>query len=1122
MKKLLTLFLIGVLLLPVFCSCNRDSDSSSDPIALDGFSFVIVPNDTVFTAKQINSIPDGDNITVFTRDYTVNGTPAFTLDFETEGRTALSVRLSYTDSFGYEFDIVEMSENHSEITIPVNGFAVSIPNGLLDGLRVNVGQIVEVEGYFDAVPTFEQVVLANLSPVGKGSIAFRRISLVDPVSDVSGDKIVFLSAERDADVSYPENSVVAILEQTTSTGYSVVSVGGTELLDVAKAAFVFCGAYNIAYASKYVLAGEKFMVNNLDAANSLTDQSAIVIGDTCFEIPDSHKNSDTLFEDGVYVYDGNFDGVVTPGCDSARIDITLVDDIVVTISEPGGRSFIPSANGFTFVFVGEDNVAAAETLGVGDTPELLLISKVELPDRFVRIGDTVIEVSLIDGYRQPEGVAVVYTPAFGATTGTNSYGVEIAIKDDKVIEVELSTGDMEIPEGGYVLSVHKDHPEYRDACLVSEGESVTISLANNDFSVTTLEYNAVNAVRGENMLVIYANRASTGTNVYGYEIVVDADGKMESDSYSGNAIIPAGGFVLSGHGTSKEALEELYIKGATVLFDEDDKTITIIKKPDLNIVSAESELAAAIESFDAAKDALLNIDYDLYDERVAIAADMLAEAKQAFNEYDYSRAIALALSVRETASHISYAIIDSHYAENRAVWYRASETSDDQVRATVEKMVSLNVNAIYIETWYNGTCIGLIDVENVTHTPVHGDYDALEAFVRICHEYGIEVHAWVENFFAGTFDGNHTPSNPIITEWSDKLLLDSMGNDYYFYQDNHWFAFLNPYDRDCRDLVLEVYRQLIENYDIDGLHLDYIRFPELNYQLYDYGYNADIIAAFAKETGYKSDPHNFVSGTKEHTAWVKFRQDIITSFVEEVYDLVNELEPDLWLSAATYPDVPNVVNTIFQDVRAWVNNGWMDEVHSMSYGADNVYVSNNAAMYVDICKGKAFYSTGIQAFGETAKLNFAHQLTEVIGVGADGVSIFSLGSITPDTYQYEITEGAFRTPSVQVYRWSETVAAQLSYLLDRIDNTASLVTLLDKSAYDAFVSKANELIEEANGVDVDTAANAVLTQYAKDTIAALADLDALLKTAYGDDNKYSSDIDRLVYWLNLSLYRINN
>lgn len=43
------------------------------------------------------------------------------------------------------------------------------------------------------------------------------------------------------------------------------------------------------------------------------------------------------------------------------------------------------------------------------------------------------------------------------------------------------------------------------------------------------------------------------------------------------------------------------------------------------------------------------------------------------------------------------------------------------------------------------------DIELISHnTGVHGDYDVLEGFIRIGHEYGLEIHAWVENFFVGT------------------------------------------------------------------------------------------------------------------------------------------------------------------------------------------------------------------------------------------------------------------------------------------------------------------------------------------------------------------------------------
>ncbi|WP_445258827.1 PKD domain-containing protein [Nocardioides aurantiacus] len=63
---------------------------------------------------------------------------------------------------------------------------------------------------------------------------------------------------------------------------------------------------------------------------------------------------------------------------------------------------------------------------------------------------------VVDGTNSYRGtnMLVYYTPARGATTGTNVFGTEVAVVGGKVTKVEVSVGNMAIPRDGYVLSGH--------------------------------------------------------------------------------------------------------------------------------------------------------------------------------------------------------------------------------------------------------------------------------------------------------------------------------------------------------------------------------------------------------------------------------------------------------------------------------------------------------------------------------------------------------------------------------------------------------------------------------------------------------------------------------------------
>ncbi len=1099
------------MLLPFAASC--DTAEVTEKIYL---SEPLVTNigGTDFSAKLINSEPDEGEVAIYTRNYKVDGKYSVIVGKEQKERTAVSIRETIFSDGRVEFDVVGRTENFSEAYIPYNGYVLSIPNEMLEGIRCNVGQLVKTNGFELLTLDYERTDLANFSPLDLNFTSSRRISMKNPVNEIEDDKIYFVSSDFTGELPITKANKTVALEKLTTFSYLIKSASSATDLKTPEncdAYMVFTGEYNIAYADFYLKEGEKIMLSSIDKANSYSDLPSLVVDGKTYAFGDELTNVDKIEKDGVYFFDHRAMQKVTPETSLQRKDVVYADGMVVSVGKENARSLIPSGNGFVFSFVGEENCKAVENIEIGNELELNLVEYKAYPQKYVKIGEDIFEIDFLDGYRQPETVCVLYTEAFGKTTGTNQYGTEIAVSNGKVTAVEIGKGNMEIPEDGYVLSIHKDNAMYSKAMSVQTGSDVSISLSGNDYSVTSLDVTGVNIGRTADSLIIYRNSPSTQTNIYGYEICVDADGFAISASTQGDSTIPQGGFVVSGHGVNKDALSEAYTIGEKIIVNKSNTKVYIIKTPDLRLVSAQAALDEVESIYEEAKKNYADLDYKAIDERLEQMRPMFDEAKAMFDSYDYVYAAAYANSIIDTCKELKYAAIESKGVQNRAVWYRSNEKSDDEVRATVEKMKSMNINAIYIETWYDGFCIGKIDVEGVEHQKANGDYDALEGFVRICHENGIEVHAWVEDFFAGHLLADKTYSNNLLPMYKDKILLDSQGNGYWDYTNDYGFVFLNPYDRDCRDLVLSVYKELITKYDIDGIHLDYIRFPEFNQGKYDYGYNEDIIEAFAKKTGVKADPRTFAANSKEKELWIEFRRNIITSFVKEVYDLVRSTRPEVWLSAATYPIQADSRNTIFQDAATWCDNGWMDEIFSMSYGADNAYVRDNVKTNANMTNGKCFYSAGLQAFADTDPTDFAFQMTEAEQVGADGVALFSLGSITPKNYQHQIENGAFRAPSVQCDKGLESYIAQMDYISAKVNNILPICGSFsdgnEKELLDIIASLKDEA-KELKGTVKE------LRNLVKDTESKIAEINNIY--GEGDDVKaIIGDIEDTVYWTTL-------
>lgn len=341
---------------------------------------------------------------------------------------------------------------------------------------------------------------------------------------------------------------------------------------------------------------------------------------------------------------------------------------------------------------------------------------------------------------------------------------------------------------------------------------------------------------------------------------------------------------------------------------------------------------------------------------------------------------------------------ESHYNqrkpfEKRAIWHRPYERTEQEVLQTIQQISDLNLNIIHLETWYSGHFVGHSNNPLVRST--NREFDVLEAFCRLGHKAGIEIHAWVENFFIGTEPDLYDSDNPLTQYFMEKILINKKGEKYCDTV-NGKFIFLNPADRECRDFVIDFYKEMIEKYDIDGLHLDYIRFPEPNGEN-DFGYNENIVRGFKDRLERDVDIYNL--NYAENKEWNKYRQEIINSFVEEVYRTVKSIRKEIWVSCACFADLESAPERIYQDVKSWVDGGYIDEVVSMSYTIDHRYIEGNTKIFNELCGEKVFYSVGISLLGYLPGYELEKQIFAAQNTNTKGVVFFSYAKFKFDNYK---------------------------------------------------------------------------------------------------------------------------
>ncbi|MEG2118396.1 MAG: family 10 glycosylhydrolase, partial [Clostridia bacterium] len=339
----------------------------------------------------------------------------------------------------------------------------------------------------------------------------------------------------------------------------------------------------------------------------------------------------------------------------------------------------------------------------------------------------------------------------------------------------------------------------------------------------------------------------------------------------------------------------------------------------------------------------------------------------------------------------------------------------------------------------------------------------------------------------------------------------------------------DPYTKFSRDLVLNLYKEMLQKYKIDGLHLDYIRFSEPNPNGNDFGYNDDIIKGFQSKYKTSIDPHIITATHPLWKDWCKFREEIINSFVKEVYDMVQDVNPEIHISSACYPEFQKMPVWNFQNYRDWVDKGYMDEIFSMSYGADVAYPVNNAKDFINAIGGRCFYSIGVCAFDKTQSDILLQQMFQAKQAGASGENAFSWGSLIIHKYNYydALKSGLYSKPSVQLYKYSKTVSAGMQRLISDLSEIYEYLAPEYKNAYSEIKSRADEILKNANSFEVDNATADQKRAYCKSASKQLLDFNEYIKneskiTNDNLKNALTSDITVLINALKTSIVRLEH
>lgn len=397
--------------------------------------------------------------------------------------------------------------------------------------------------------------------------------------------------------------------------------------------------------------------------------------------------------------------------------------------------------------------------------------------------------------------------------------------------------------------------------------------------------------------------------------------------------------------------------------------------------------------------------------------------------------------------------------EYRAFWvdtFNSHFGARADVTRILDAALASNANAVFVQVrrrgdaWYLDAKEPLPDVEGFGEPDASGrpTYDPLRDLITQAHSLGIEVHAFT--IVGSVWRDDRPPSQPShvfnqhiwdaaanapyrdARQWATRALPHKARGTSWDGQrfGREWYIDLGHPDAEA--YTVDVLTHLVARYELDGIHLDRIRYPEspLDKGGANVGYNAVSVARFRKRYGDTASYDADGQPRSTDRLWSQWRRDQVTAFLRRLYINVKAVRPSIRVSAATicYGQGPNASggfhhtdawSYVFQDWKGWAEEGLLDVLAPMDYKREAVKAQ--AAQFDDWSRFTAATArdngrlgvVGIGAYLNTA-LHSVRQIRRATGSGADGVIFFSLGGVTrsgdADAYFAVLRDGAFSRP----------------------------------------------------------------------------------------------------------------
>jgi uncharacterized lipoprotein YddW (UPF0748 family) len=358
-------------------------------------------------------------------------------------------------------------------------------------------------------------------------------------------------------------------------------------------------------------------------------------------------------------------------------------------------------------------------------------------------------------------------------------------------------------------------------------------------------------------------------------------------------------------------------------------------------------------------------------------------------------------------------------APRRALWVLAEgarRVLDDPQRipGLIADAKALGATDLFVQVYRGGRAwydSALADATPWRRARDASGVDPLAQLLEQAGAAGLRVHAWVN-----VLSLSQNPRAPIVAQLGrDAVLVDRRGRslldypafevpppDRTYYRMGTPGVYLDPGAPGVAEWLVALFGELVTRYPaLSGLHLDYIRYPDVLPFVpgsrfgvgLDFGYGAPSRERFVQETGKRAP---FRDSIVNADAWDDWRRERVTALVREIARAARTQRPGITMSAAVWSYSERAYLTLQQDWIAWLEEGSLDFAVPMAYTRDDRLLRYQAEHFAGLpIADRIWVGLGTWLFAGEPQRALA-QIRLVQSAGVRDIALFSYDSIASE------------------------------------------------------------------------------------------------------------------------------